>query len=137
LFGSLPEKVVLQLKETKRLFEREITQARVSPTEIAELKLKHHKRLFAKIDAVLDRAAFGPRWLENSGLATLIEDVLLQRYADLYSLWAYVVMTNHIHLLLRPKLTSPRPEPRTDSFVPLSVITKSIKGYSAREANRV
>jgi putative transposase len=137
LFGSLPEKVILQLSETKRLFEREIKQTKISPSELAELKLKHHNKLFARIDAVLDRAASGARWLENSDLATLIEDVLLQRYTDLYSLWAYVVMANHIHLLLRPKSIIPSPEPPTDSFVPLSVITKSIKGYTAREANRV
>ena len=44
---------------------------------------------------------------------------------------------NHLHLLLRPNPTNTGSESSTDSFVPLSVITKSIKGYTAREANRI
>ena len=50
---------------------------------------------------------------------------------------AYVVMVNHLHLLLRPKLIGAPKQSSIDSFVPLSSITKRIKGYTAREANRI
>jgi REP element-mobilizing transposase RayT len=36
----------------------------------------------------------------------MVEDALLNRYAQLYTLWAYVVMANHVHILksvLRPR----------------------------------
>lgn len=86
LYGSLPEKVIQQFIETQKLLEREIEKATRSAKEIAELKLKKHKKLFAKIDAILDKAETGPRWLGQPEIARLVEDTLLQRYAELYRL---------------------------------------------------
>jgi putative transposase len=137
LYGSLPEKVIQHLKEARRLLERELEKANGSAEKVAELKLNQHKKLFAKLDAILDKADTGPRWLAETELAALVEDALLRRYAELYRLWAYVVMVNHLHLLLRPKLIVGGNKSPINSFVPLSTITKSIKGYTAREANRI
>jgi len=92
LYGSLPEKVIQQLNEAQRLVAREIEKAKASAEEIAELKLKQHKKLFAKLDGILDKAESGPRWLGEIEVATLVEDALLRRYAELYRLSAYVVM---------------------------------------------
>lgn len=125
------------MREAQRLVEREIHKRKGSAEKIAELKLNRHKKLFAKLDAMLDKADTGPRWLGETEVAALVEDALLRRYAELYRLWAYVVMVNHLHLLLRPNPIVPRNESPMNSFVPLSTITKSIKGYTAREANRI
>src|SRR5690348_5647966 len=92
LDGSLPESAVVQFREAQKLHEREIDTASIAAGEIAELRLKHHKRLFAKLDAILDRAETGPRWLGQTEMAELVEDGILRRYAELYNLWAYVVM---------------------------------------------
>lgn len=137
LHGSLPDVVVQQLRDTQSLLAREIDLAERADKQIAELKLKRHKKLFAKIDTVLDKAEFGPRWLGQNEIAQLVEDALLRRYAELYKLWAYVVMVNHVHLLLRAK---PQDSPRqgaSDPLQPISSITKRIKGYTAREANLI
>jgi len=85
-----------------------------------------YKRLFARVDAILDKASSGPLWLADGEVATLVQRTLLDRYAHLYTLWAYVVMANHLHILLRPK----------SHEISLAKITKCIKGYTAREANR-
>src|SRR5205823_5365404 len=135
LYGSLPEKAIQHLRGTQRLLAREIDIAGRSNEETAELKLKQHKKLFAKFDAILDKAETGPRWLGESEIADIVEDVLLRRYADMYNLWAYVVMVNHLHLLLRPKPIASRREGPVDSLLPLSTITKRIKGCTAREGN--
>ncbi len=137
LYGSLPENVFEQLKEAQKLVAREIEKASGSAEKIAELKLNQHKKLFARLDAVLDKAETGPRWLGQTEVAALVEDAILRRYAELYRLWAYVVMVNHLHLLLRPKPLIPPQEDPMNSFVPLKMITKSIKGYTARDANRI
>jgi putative transposase len=137
LYGSLPGNVIERLREAQKLFAREIDKASGSAEKIAELRLNQHKKLFAKIDAILDRAETGPRWLGETEVAALVEGALLRRYAELYGLWAYVVMVNHLHLLVRPKPLIQTEGSTTDSFVPLSSITKSIKGYTAREANRI
>ena len=137
LYGSLPENVIRQLKDAQSLVEREIANAKASADKITQLKLNQYKKLFAKLDAILDRAESGPRWLGETEVAALVEDALLRRYAELYRLWAYVVMVNHLHLLLRPKSIIPADRRPTESFVALSSITKRLKGYTAREANRI
>ena len=89
-----------------------------------EAKVREYKKLFVRVDSILDRATSGPLWLGINEVASLIQESLLERYAQLYVLWAYVVMANHVHVFLKPK--------RTHS---LEDITKRIKGYTARQAN--
>src|SRR4051812_27310598 len=67
----------------------------------------------------------------------MVEEVLLGRCADMYRLWAYVVMVNHLHLLLRPRAIVSSQHPDVDAFWPLSAITRRIKGYTAREGNLI
>jgi len=78
---------------------------------------------FAVSEAVLDAAASGPDWLKDSEIAEIVERAIL-RGSDLgqYGIRAYVVMPNHVHVLLDP-------------FVPMPKLTSGIKGVSARHAN--
>ena len=130
LQGSLPKSALDRLFATRQLLEREASKAKVP---LKELKIVHHKKLFAMLDDFLDRADAGPMWLRESTIADMVQDSLLNRYGHLYRLWAYAVMPNHVHVLLRPKPLSASP----DLLTPLSVITKRLKGYTAREANRI
>lgn len=134
LYGSLPQNVINGLKLTQRLVEREINGAAHSPDELSELKLIRHKQLFARIDSALDKATVGPRWLGEPEIASLVQTTLLSRYAELYKLWAYVVMINHVHILLRPKASGRESNTMVNT---ISNITKGLKGYTAREANRI
>jgi REP element-mobilizing transposase RayT len=81
---------------------------------------------FVAIDRELDRAAIGPRWLENELVAGCVVETLRHGAEQLafYELRAWVVMANHVHILICPQAS-------------LSKITKSIKGFSARQANGV
>jgi REP element-mobilizing transposase RayT len=56
----------------------------------------------------------------------LVQGALLNKYAHLYTLWSYVVMANHLHVFLKPKAEST-----------MGITTKHLKGYTAREANRL
>jgi putative transposase len=89
-------------------------------------KEKDTNTRFLLFDNELDCASYGPTWLKDPSLAQLVVNAL--RYGetelDLYRLSAYVVMSNHVHILIWPKLR-------------LSRITKSIKGYTARECNKL
>lgn len=78
---------------------------------------------FRAVDAELDRGAHGPLWLRNPEIAGYVEAAII-RGAELrqYDLRAYVVMPNHVHVLLQPHLA-------------LARITNGIKGVSARHAN--
>jgi REP element-mobilizing transposase RayT len=74
-------------------------------------------------DRFLDTASNGPLWLKEPEIAGCAERAIL-RGADLghYALRAYVVMPNHVHVLLEP-------------LVPIHRLTGGIKGASARYAN--
>jgi len=76
------------------------------------------------MDRRLDRADFGPQWLRDDRIArcTINAFYFGQNELKLYKLYSYVIMPNHVHILLQPG-------------TPLARITKSIKGYTAREAN--
>jgi len=83
-------------------------------------------KAFTAIDRELDGARTGPRWLNDTRLAQLLSDSL--RYAEqelkLYDLRAWAIMANHIHVVLYP-------------HVPLARITRSVKSFTGRKANRM
>ncbi len=75
---------------------------------------------------MLDRAATGPRWLKDERVAQCVVDSLHYgaRELHLYRLRAWVLMINHVHVLIYPNAE-------------LARITKAIKGFSARQANEI
>ena len=95
-------------------------------TLAASLKESNPGKRFLVLDRELDRAASGPTWLKDVGLAKVVVDALHHgaEHLQLYRLSAYVVMSNHVHILIWPKALLPE-------------ITKAIKGFTARESNRI
>lgn len=77
-------------------------------------------------DRALDRHSSGPTWLRHPPIADLVARAI--RIADeerqFYELRAWVVMPNHVHLLILPQ-------------VPVAVLRRWLKGSTAREANRI
>jgi putative transposase len=82
---------------------------------------------FARIDRFLDGSARGPLWLQNKRIA---EDICatIERAAREpllhFMLHEYVVMPNHVHLLITPR-------------VDMKVIMQSLKGNTSHFANRI
>jgi REP element-mobilizing transposase RayT len=79
---------------------------RVFPPE----RLTGSGKAFVAMDRLLDHGTTGPRFLERPEIAELVVAALhhgenrFQRYV----LHAFVVMPNHVHLLVTPKLNSRR-----------------------------
>jgi len=92
----------------------------------SELAQAGSGRAFVALDRQADQATSGPLWLRDPRIATVVAEALRagQRERDFYVLRAWVVMPNHVHALLRP-------------FRPLAVITRWLKGATARSANLV
>jgi putative transposase len=80
---------------------------------------------FAWIDRYLDNARTGPQHLRQPSIAQVVIDSLF-RGIDLghYELGPFVIMANHVHVLLKPLIAVPH-------------LLKSLKGATAREANRL
>ena len=120
LCGSLPQNVLNELTILRHQMATRLSESSDSS------RMREYKKLFVKTDAILDKAETGPLWLKRSSIAQLVQDALLSKFAHLYVLWSYVVMANHLHVFLRPK---------PDATVAL--ITKHLKGSTAREANKL
>ncbi len=83
-------------------------------------------RKFRKADAELDRACHGPLWLKDERAASAVVATIKRGDSPLgqYRLHAFVVMANHVHVLIDP-------------YLPLKRIMDGLKGVSAREANKI
>ena len=79
---------------------------------------------FIQADRLLDKATTGARWLSDPRIAEVVADILERGEHEyrLYERFAWAIMPNHVHLVIRP-------------FRPLPQVMRWIKGSSAREAN--
>ena len=165
LDGSIPEPVLEQWRtEKKRLEMTMMRWAAISqpgtipnPDEVAEEKLRFHRRWFKKFEDVLDGAATGPSWLKEEPVAEIVDQALRFRDGDVYRLDAFCVMPNHVHAIFAPFLSEEGARELAEKnirqrrsvlrgFLPadadenevkavLASIMQSLKGWTARQCN--
>ncbi|MDX9955304.1 MAG: hypothetical protein RBT75_14465 [Anaerolineae bacterium] len=126
LADSLPAEVVAALVEEHNLLKKD---PRWSDSN-QDWALIRQKQIFAKVDRLLHHAADSPHWLAQPEVAQLVCDVLHEFDTVLYKLYAYVIMPNHVHVLLEPGFDEALQTP-----VPFRLITQKLKGITARQAN--
>ncbi len=77
------------------------------------------------MDRYLDQASAGPLFLRQPEVANIVVQSLHQGVAlGHHDLGAFVVMANHVHVLLLPR-------------IPPSRLLQSLKGFTARKTNRL
>jgi REP element-mobilizing transposase RayT len=81
---------------------------------------------FVAMDRQLDAAERGLLCLKEPKLARMVAEALVfaANSLHLYELLAWVIMANHVHIVVLPK-------------APLWRITKAVKGFTARQANQL
>jgi putative transposase len=69
-----------------------------------------HGRAFVAMDRILDGARSGPLYLQQPEIASMVVQALQEGETRFrrYDLHAFVVMANHVHLLLTPHVTAQR-----------------------------
>ncbi len=79
---------------------------------------------FHAMENVLDTIRTGPLYLKQPQVAQITVDAIKYNARELehYELHSFVVMPNHVHLLLTPRISIP-------------ALTKSLKGITAKRAN--
>jgi putative transposase len=140
LSGSIPAQGLKHLYDYREQLER---RSRPDGVSIADWESHKHKLLFAQCDALIDVAP-AVRHLVNPAAATEVENSLRHFAGERYDLLAFVVMPSHFHWVFYPRANwieqcvrevrqAGKPAPRT----PRERIMKSVKGYSARQCNRL
>ena len=99
LHGSLPQGALRRLEDERRLLEAQPVRPDETPRD---RRLRHGKGLFRLADELLGSNTQGPRWLQDERIAALVVDALFYHDKRLYDLFAFVIMHNHVHVLLRP-----------------------------------
>ena len=81
---------------------------------------------FRDLDRQMDCASSGPMWLKDPRIAACVVETLFvaETEWELYDLFAWVVMSNHVHVLLGPRKA-------------LADVTRAVKKTSARQANLI
>ncbi|HOV73744.1 MAG TPA: hypothetical protein PK967_07220 [Candidatus Hydrogenedentes bacterium] len=137
LAGSLPARVLAELRE-----ERERLMAEpMRPDETEDAKrARIRKHIFNQFDNALDTAP-SPKWLGDPRVAAMIRDNLRHWNGKYYDLRRYVIMPNHVHILIQPLPAGQARNGQARQPVlqcwPLRNIMQTLKGYTAREANRL
>jgi REP element-mobilizing transposase RayT len=81
---------------------------------------------FVAMDRLLDNASTGPMYLRIPEIASMVTDAIRYRDSTLehYRLHSFVVMPNHVHLLMTP-------------LVDVSKVMQSLKRFTGREGKRI
>jgi putative transposase len=81
---------------------------------------------FEAFDRLLDAGSSGPLYLRIPAVASMVVTSMEYCAAVLrhFSLHSFAIMPNHVHILITPA-------------VPLPVLTKSLKSFTARKANEM
>ncbi len=140
LHGSVPKQVIERLKEDherkikKIEKERECDEKGLSPNDKSlkdyEYKKRFYeeqKRHYLRFDSYLDSKILNePHWLKIPELAEVVAESLHHFDGQYYELFAYCIMSNHVHVLLKMMHHSPM----------LWKVLQGIKKYSARVINK-
>ena len=122
LADSLPREVVIRLKE-----QRGDLLSRAASERHDERKTQQalNEWYAAEVDSLLDRHG-GAACLRDPRVANLVSTALRYFEQERYTLHAWCVMPNHVHVVLRPL-----------GHHALDAILHSWKSYTAREGNKL
>jgi len=126
---SLPKTILNKLAEQKKEFDEKLE--RLDSSKKAKQRLIYNKILFDITDDFLGKYKKGPHWLKNNEIAQLIIDSLFFNHKKKYHLLCYMVMSNHVHIVIKPLIE------KKNTPYSLSVIMKDHKDFTAHEANKI
>lgn len=144
LVESIPKHVFEHWKkESTQLQNKKLWISKRQDKELlADIERRIHnqnREWFRRFEKTLDAANSGPLWLKEDRIARLIAESLCYRDERMYSLDAYCIMANHVHVVFTPLPIQPIEGEQSKGlhYHTLSSILQSLKGYTARKANQI
>ncbi len=127
LHDSLPQAIILQLKEDYQAELSKLTKP-ISQEVKSEIKTK----IFGKYEDQLDENKYGNCYLKNPRIAKIIYDKILSYNLKLYEIKNFIIMPNHVHLLLDTTIQIES----GDKILLINKIMQLIKGGSSIKINK-
>ena len=100
LAGSIPLAVLRQMKEESDE-EIKLAEKTLQGADLEARRYEIQRRFFGQYDAALDTNPNGPYWLRESAVAELVIESLRFCAEKYFHLWAFCIMPNHVHVLLK------------------------------------
>jgi len=123
LADALPANVGADWESERREI---IARARRQNRELTGAEQRQLAKLFSrKVESYLD-AGHGKCWLRDNRIAKLVRDALVHFAGQRYKLFAWCIMPNHVHAVMRPMPGETMPQ-----------ILHSWKSFTAQRANRL
>ena len=142
LAGSVPKAVLNQYKAERIWFEKEVQKTADEERQVHLLEFQ--RRWFRRFEEITDRAKDGPMWLAENEIRQIVIDKMIRDDGSAYRLDAFCIMSNHIHLVIKPNISernlvedrSSRRLRFVSSEKTLATIMQGVKGSTAYEANK-
>jgi len=125
---NLPRSIIESLKVDKSEYERISSSLNSSEKDRYDLEFK--RKYFNNFDNFLDKYHDSPDWLKNKETADCVQVSLIFLNQKKYMVHCYTIMPNHVHLIIEPVKKDNR-------YYAISEILQSLKGYTARECNKI
>jgi REP element-mobilizing transposase RayT len=130
LAGSLPRKVIEELKKLRQKFQNgEVLDDSDRPKLFQE-------KIFQKYEQALDAENTGPIWLKTPAIANLVQESIHYRDSKEYDLYAYCIMSNHVHLVFQ-HLSKKLNTNVVEKNFPITKILQELKRYTAYKSNKI
>ena len=132
LAGSLPIHAIQELRERRKKFLRESSKN----SKIKDKPYFHiTSNIFKRYENLLDGNTTGPLWLGISEIAEFVKESIHFRDGSDYDLYAYCIMSNHVHIVFR-HLDDNHSRFDPGDLSPITKILRNLKSYTALQANR-
>lgn len=118
LSDSIPKEVLTKIREESQLLKAQLKESD------SELLRNYNQKLMATIDKYID-SGYGSQYFITPEIRQLMVDTLMECHQKDYYIYDYVLMPNHIHLLIR-----------TGAIKTLTELISQIKRKSAFRINQ-
>lgn len=128
LFFELPAEYRIKINTMKSEFQQRTNLLNAKQREIEKYKFEIILSEFE--DDFIGKFRNSPLWLNENDIAGVVKDSLFWCTQKFFDLFAFCIMPNHVHLIIRPLEKNEKP-------YPLQEIMYDHKHFTAREANKI
>jgi len=131
--NSLPVHLIKELQSSQRKQLKMLSHHKDENLDFQKRKLQ--SKIFKKYEELLDNETIGPTWLKDLDIAEIIKESLHFRDGKEYDLYAYCIMSNHVHVIFR-HLEKENSKNSNKKLSPITRILKNLKSFTGLQANR-
>jgi REP element-mobilizing transposase RayT len=124
--------IIAKLQKEKEKSLSEISSVK-SEKQRREKYLDMQRKYFQNFDNLLHKSDNNNKWLSKPEIASIVKEAIESRDGKEYELISYVIMPNHVHMVIIPRNSeeNTKTQPYKTAY-----LLKSLKWFTAMECNK-